>query len=88
MNMWESQMPEQEHGWAGALTIPRELQLHDDGKLLMKPVVELKSLRENNISVQTMIVSENVRLDEVKGDQLEIIAKFSLANTSAEKNLV
>ncbi|MFP3123082.1 glycoside hydrolase family 32 protein [Ectobacillus funiculus] len=85
MNMWESQMPEQEHGWAGALTIPRELQLHDDGKLLMKPVVELKSLRENNISVQTMIVSENVRLDEVKGDRLEIIAKFSLANTSAEK---
>lgn len=84
MNMWESHMPEQEHGWAGALTIPRELELRDDGKLLMKPVDELQLLREDKISIPSMLVSKITKLPEVKGDRLEIIATFSLTNTSAE----
>ncbi|WP_409021780.1 glycoside hydrolase family 32 protein [Dellaglioa sp. P0083] len=45
MDMWESPMPEQEDGWAGALTFPRELNMKN-GKLLMTPVEEIKKLRE------------------------------------------
>uniref|UniRef100_A0A914DPI6 Sucrose-6-phosphate hydrolase n=1 Tax=Acrobeloides nanus TaxID=290746 RepID=A0A914DPI6_9BILA len=46
MQMWGSWMREQVDGWAGALTIPRELSLSSDGtRLQMAPVAELTSLR-------------------------------------------
>ncbi|MGY3743474.1 glycoside hydrolase family 32 protein [Leuconostoc inhae] len=48
MNMWESDMPEQEDGWAGALTFPRELQLRKN-KLYMTPIKELNDLRKKMI---------------------------------------
>lgn len=44
MDMWESPMPEKVDGWAGALTLPRELELIGD-HLYMKPVRELEQLR-------------------------------------------
>ena len=45
MNAWDSPMPEIEDGWAGALTLPRELSVKD-GRLLQKPVRELTGLRQ------------------------------------------
>ncbi len=45
MNAWDSPMPEIEDGWAGALTVPRELSIQD-GHILQKPVRELKGLRQ------------------------------------------
>lgn len=61
MDMWESSMPEKVDGWAGALTIPRELELVDN-HLYMKPVRELKQLRVGegdkttiNLSGETVI---------------------------------
>lgn len=44
MDMWEANMPEQADGWAGALTLPRELTLKDD-HLYMNPVEEVKNIR-------------------------------------------
>lgn len=44
MAMWESEMPEKEDGWSGALTLPRELYLKNE-HLYMKPVDEIKQLR-------------------------------------------
>ncbi|WP_332634457.1 glycoside hydrolase family 32 protein [Halalkalibacter flavus] len=48
MNMWKKDMPEQADGWAGALTIPRELSV-ENNKLIMKPVEELKQLRTKQL---------------------------------------
>lgn len=48
MAMWEAEMPEKIDGWAGALTLPRELILHNN-RLYMRPVDELKKLRANKI---------------------------------------
>ncbi|MFZ1873198.1 MAG: glycoside hydrolase family 32 protein [Chania sp.] len=45
MDMWESAMPSKAHGWAGALTLPRELTLDAQGKVLMNPARELAALR-------------------------------------------
>ncbi|EFE94452.1 glycoside hydrolase family 32 protein [Serratia odorifera] len=45
MNMWESPMPSKAHGWAGALTLPRELSQAEDGSILMNPATELSALR-------------------------------------------
>ncbi|EER74681.1 glycoside hydrolase family 32 protein [Weissella paramesenteroides] len=46
MAMWESIMPEQADGWAGALTFPRELTIKDN-HIYMNPVAELDQLRIN-----------------------------------------
>lgn len=45
MDMWHVEMPTQEDGWAGALTVPRELHMRGD-TLLQQPVPELAALRE------------------------------------------
>ena len=43
MDMWESDMPTKKDGWCGALTLPRELTLSSDNKIMMNPVEELKT---------------------------------------------
>ena len=45
MNAWDSPMYEKADGWAGALTLPRELVIRH-GKIYQLPIKELKSLRE------------------------------------------
>ena len=38
LSMWESPMPEQADGWAGMLTLPREVTLDTDQRLRMNPI--------------------------------------------------
>jgi beta-fructofuranosidase len=80
MDMWESFMPTQEHGWAGALTIPRLLELADDEKLLMKPVPELQLLREEHMRLESISVNEGTYALPMKGDRLELLVRFSLGD--------
>ncbi|MDO4669939.1 MAG: sucrose-6-phosphate hydrolase [Aerococcus sp.] len=61
MDMWESDFPEKEDGWAGALTLPRELTLVD-GKLTMQPVQEAKDLRIATLKTMTEEVVEQTLL--------------------------
>lgn len=63
MNMWESDMPEQAHGWAGALSLPRELTLRDN-HLCMTPVKEVKGLRSKKLEEATKIISDNLLLSK------------------------
>lgn len=44
MNMWENDMIEQEDGWAGALTLPRTLEIKNN-HIYMNPIDTVKSLR-------------------------------------------
>ena len=85
MSMWETTMPEQEHGWAGALTLPRELKFNEYGELSMVPIKELQQLRTAQNVVEPTMINDNVRLAAIKGDQLEMIAEFSLKDSTAEK---
>ncbi|WP_334352618.1 glycoside hydrolase family 32 protein [Companilactobacillus sp. HBUAS56257] len=48
MDMWGSEMPESNDGWAGALTIPREL-IYENNILQMRPIKELERLRERKL---------------------------------------
>lgn len=82
MNMWEAAMPEQDHGWAGALTIPRELVFNESGKLLMKPIEELKLLRGEKSTFESVTVSGTEKL-EIAGDRLELMAEFSKGTAAA-----
>lgn len=49
MDMWESDFPEKADGWAGALTLPRELVLKNE-KLYMRPLKELTQLRTEKLA--------------------------------------
>ncbi|MEH7200544.1 glycoside hydrolase family 32 protein [Priestia megaterium] len=83
MDMWESDMPTKEDGWCGALTLPREVTLGENDKVLMNPVEELNLLREVEHTILTDVVS-NSYLVEINEDLLEIKAVFDLTNCNAQ----
>ncbi len=84
MDMWESNMPSKEDGWCGALTLPRELKLGENNKILMYPVEELTLLREAERTVCKNHILSSVYFVEIKEDLLELRVEFDLAKTSAE----
>ena len=79
MNMWDKEMPEKKEGWAGAMTIPRELILRDDGLLITRPIEELESLRGEKASINDADLAPNENLlKDAAGDAVEIEAEFML----------
>lgn len=74
MAMWESEMPEKEDGWAGALTFPRELKLKDN-HIYMEPVTELEKLRikqtENKVSFSSNL-TEKLLLENVDSHEIQL----------------
>ncbi|MGX7025234.1 glycoside hydrolase family 32 protein [Vagococcus hydrophili] len=83
MAMWESDMPEKVDGWAGALTLPRELRLKDN-HLYMSPVKELEKLRtdqgqDHHINKKgEVILAESV-------SSTEILIEVDLRNTENQE---
>lgn len=85
MDMWESPMPTKEHGWAGALTLPRELTLTNDGKLAMNPVSELAMLREKSINLSIDKLDSEIMDTGIREELLEIKVEFSLKDVTADE---
>ncbi|WP_456272990.1 glycoside hydrolase family 32 protein [Bacillus sp. AK031] len=81
MNMWESPMPEQEEGFAGAMTIPRELFV-EAGKLKTKPVPELEKLRKNHKQYQNIVVEGEAALPEIEGNSVELKVEIDARKAS------
>lgn len=85
MAMWESPMPEQQDGWAGMLTLPREVTLSADNRLQMRPAKELESLRQtwNAWDVPTL---QNQALSVMDNcETAEVILQWDLAASDAEQ---
>ena len=61
-------------GWSGELALPRELALGNDNRLRMRPIEELKRLRYNETSVQSVSVpaDKEVVLEKIGGKALEL----------------
>lgn len=84
---WEgrSQAAQQASGWAGVMSLPRELTLRADGTLGIQPVPELQALRGVHVhkaGIDLTPDSSHV-LSEVKGDCLEISATFDVSSHTA-----
>lgn len=62
-------------GWAGALTVPRQLALDDAGRLLVRPVDELVRLREAPVRLAPTGAERGV-LQRFEGRHLDIEARF------------
>ncbi|MEG2565636.1 MAG: glycoside hydrolase family 32 protein [Acinetobacter sp.] len=85
LSMWGSSMPEKADGWAGMLTLPREVTLDARQQLRMNPVKELESLRGQlrvwSVSEQlnsALVVEENVVA-------MEVILGLDIARSRAEQ---
>ncbi len=71
MAMWESDMPEQEHNWAGAITVPRILTIEND-KLKCIPAPELETLRYDKVSYNNEQLDGENSFEDIHGNCLEL----------------
>jgi beta-fructofuranosidase len=77
MDMWESDMPTQQgHGWAGAMTLPREVLLEGE-RLRFQPVEEMTAYRTNGYEAKDILLNGELELP-VKGDSYELQAVFAV----------
>lgn len=83
--MWESPMPEQQDGWAGQLSLPRELSLGEGNRLQMRPAKEVEALRQawtpwpaRTLKNQQAGLLENAHA-------LEVVLRWECANSTAEQ---
>ncbi|NME82685.1 glycoside hydrolase family 32 protein [Clostridium sp. SM-530-WT-3G] len=86
MDMWESDMPTKNDGWCGALTLPRELTLSKDNKVLMNPVEEVELLRNSKQGEASEIIiskDNSFKLDTTER-MMEIESVFDLSDSCAE----
>ncbi|WP_413379878.1 glycoside hydrolase family 32 protein [Alkalihalobacillus sp. 1P02AB] len=75
MTMWESEMPEQEFNWAGAMSLPRVLNLQN-GQLIQQPLPELESLRYDHVQYANEPLQNNTSFKGVSGNCLELKVVF------------
>ncbi len=84
MNNWKYARAAPTRPWRGVMTIPRELRLRssDDGvQLVQIPAAELRVLRSEVLRQIRVIVEPGIDVPlPVRGDALEIIAEFALAD--------
>lgn len=77
LDMWSTPMPEQADGWAGQMTIPRELHIKD-GKIISTPVKELELLRGKKVSYENLLLDEPTKFEGVSGEVGELLATIDL----------
>lgn len=82
MEKWLTKMPSQDHGWAGAMTITRELVLEGD-VLKQKPLDEMAEMRFNHKKYHALKVDGKVTLGDIEEESVEIIIDFDVKNTTA-----
>lgn len=76
MQMWDREMPTQPDGWAGAMTLPREITL-DGNRLIQTPIKEIESYRANKAEYKNITLGgKDVSLDGIRGKRIELIAEF------------
>lgn len=79
LNMWNVDMPERADGWAGMMTIPREIIFEGD-KIRTVPVKELEKLRGEGSTHINLSLAQTTELDGVKGDTGELLVEVNLKN--------
>ena len=79
--MWESPMPSKREGWAGCMTLARELS-ESNGKLLQRRFTKL-SRYASSINLSPRTISNKYVLQE-NAQAVEIQLQWALKNSDAE----
>jgi beta-fructofuranosidase len=85
MDMWESPMPEQQDGWAGMLSLPRELTLTEDNRMQMRPAKEVEGLRQAWYSWPLSILCNQQICVVEHCETMEVILLWDIATSTAEQ---
>ncbi len=81
MDMWNVDMHEAKDGWAGQMTIPRELHVKN-GKIFSTPVKELEKLRKwKPIILENVVIDEATTFDGVAGEAYELVLNIDAAES-------
>lgn len=83
MDMWFSKRPSEEDGWAGAMTIPRELTYNHKGQFVQQPIEELKTLREDHHHLSGFDIDGVQRFEALDGSSTEICIEFDLNHSDS-----
>lgn len=83
MDMWESVMPSKAEGWAGCMTLPRELTVRD-GKVCMVPVDEVRTLRREHHPLAPCELKNSVLRVVENAQTQEILTQWDLSASDAE----
>lgn len=86
MQSWEGDIPTQEHRWAGAFTLPRELMLDPAGRLRVYPAAEVAGLRRELLAADKLVLSgEVIALPtcDLRGSGVELVLRADFAATPA-----
>lgn len=85
LDMWQSPMPEQQDGWSGMLSLPRELTLSADNRLLIRPAKEVELLRSSELPWPVSMLKDQQMMVMENATALEVILHWDCANSSAER---
>jgi len=71
-------------GWNGCASLPRVLTLDQHQRLIQTPAPELQRLRGNRRAIGNLTLNDKEeRLPEIRGDTLEIVARFTADDAKA-----
>ncbi|MBR3746127.1 MAG: glycoside hydrolase family 32 protein [Selenomonadaceae bacterium] len=81
LDMWNVEMHETQDGWAGQMTIPRELHIRN-GKIFSTPAKELEKLRKwKPITFGNVVIDEPTTFDGVAGEACELVMTIDAARS-------
>lgn len=73
MQNWDtSNAHSKERIWFGQMTLPRELSLRKDGRLIQKPIRELDALRCNKVCYENVRIADLLRLEGLEGRKIDM----------------
>lgn len=81
MDMWKADMQEQADGWAGTLTVPRELRMQGN-RLCTYPVAELKALRSELLFTQDKFIKKTSFSSSSHALEINAVLDWGKADTS------
>lgn len=90
MNNWTYAREIPTPTWRGAMSLPRTLSLRHTAhglRLVQRPVAQLQTLRDSEKSWQNISVEADAPnlLDDIQGDNLEIVATFDVSKSTAKR---
>lgn len=79
MQSWERNIPSDRFGYAGMMTIPRELTIKNN-RLIQNPVREIENYRSNKVEYKNVKIYGEVRLDNIEGNCIDLIIEIPKAD--------
>lgn len=79
MQSWDRNIPSDQLGWTGMMTLPRELNIIND-RLYQNPVKELDTFRKNHVFYTGVLNEEKLTVNNIYGRCIDLIVEVEINN--------